>query len=218
LSTVEYPLRERRKRRTRAALIEAGQALFGAQGFECTTLEQIADRAGVHVQTLYRHFPNKEALALAPEQARFDGFRAQVADPGRERSALALWREWVAAWARDVTGERREGFLARARNRDSAPALAVAHLRLWHDYEDLLTAEIARDLGCDAGRSRLPRLIACMLWGGNHAALRRWVADDGRSDLVGEVLGVIDEVAGMFDQANGKRATAPGGRDTAASC
>lgn len=217
MSNVEFPLRARRKRRTRAALIEAGQALFGAQGFESTTLEQVAERAGVHVQTLYRHFPNKEALALAPEQARFDGFRAQVADPGRERSTLALWREWVEAWARDVTGVRREGFLARARYRDRAPALAVAHLRLWHDYEDLLTAELARDLGCEVERIRLPRLIACMLWGGNHAALRRWVADGGRGDLVCEVLAVIDEVAAMFSQAAGNSALADDRGDAAAA-
>jgi len=201
MSDIEYPLRERRKRRTRAALIEAGRELFGSRGFEATTLEQIAERAGVHVQTLYRHFPNKEALALAPEQERFDGFRAQAADPQRQASTLVLWREWVEAWAREVAGERREGFLARARNRDKAPTLAVAHLRLWHDYEDLLTAELARDLGCDAATDRLPRLIACMLWGGNHAALRRWVADAGRGDLVREVLGVIDEVAALFSHA-----------------
>jgi len=58
----------------------------------------------------------------------------------------------------------------------------------------------------------------CRPWGGNRAALRRWVADNGRSDLVREVLAVIDAVAGMFDQANGDRPATGEGRDTAAAC
>lgn len=198
MSEVQYPLRERRKRRTRAALVDAGRELFGRHGFAATTMEQIAEQADVHVQTLYRHFPSKEALALAPERERFEGFRRQVEDPERIVATLTLWRTWVEAWAREVSEQRREGFLARARDRERTPSLAVAQLRLWHDYEDLLTAMLARDAGCDPDRDRLPRLVACMLWGGNHAALRRWVAADGRGDLVDEVLSVIDEVATRF--------------------
>ena len=210
MSDVRYPLRERRKRRTRAALVDASRELFGRNGFTATTMEQIAEQANVHVQTLYRHFPSKEDLALAPERERFEGFRAQVEDPGRTVGTLALWRTWVEAWAREVSEQRREGFLARARDREHTPTLAVAQLRLWHDYEDLLTAMLARDSGCDPDRDRLPRLIACMLWGGNHAALRRWMAAEGRGDLVGDVLGVIDEVAARFGGLLGPAALTAG--------
>lgn len=211
MSGVQYPLRERRKRRTRAALVDAGRELFGRNGFAATTMEQVAEQADVHVQTLYRHFPSKEALALAPERERFEGFRKQVEDPERNVGTLTLWRTWVEAWAREVCEQRREGFLARARDRERTPSLAVAQLRLWHDYEDLLTAMLARDAGCDPDQDRLPRLVACMLWGGNHAALRRWVAADGRGDLVGEVLGVIDEVAARFGGLLGPAALAADG-------
>lgn len=39
--------------------------LFASKGYEETTLESIAKKAGLHVQTLYRHFPTKSDLAAA---------------------------------------------------------------------------------------------------------------------------------------------------------
>jgi len=53
-----------RTERTRAALLDAAFALFGEQGFETTTVAQIADRAGVTEMTFYRHFGTKDALVV----------------------------------------------------------------------------------------------------------------------------------------------------------
>lgn len=50
--------------RNRARLIEAGTAAFAEQG-EATSLEEVAQRAGVGIGTLYRHFPTRDALVEA---------------------------------------------------------------------------------------------------------------------------------------------------------
>ncbi len=50
---------------TRAALYQTAVALFAEQGFEATTLRQIAARAGVSPALVYRYFPSKRALVLA---------------------------------------------------------------------------------------------------------------------------------------------------------
>lgn len=47
--------------RNRARLLEAAEEVFGAEGLG-VPIDRIAERAGVGVGTLYRHFPNKEAL------------------------------------------------------------------------------------------------------------------------------------------------------------
>jgi AcrR family transcriptional regulator len=47
---------------TRRRIIDAGAELFIADGYTLTTLEQIADRAGVAVQTVYFHFGNKRTV------------------------------------------------------------------------------------------------------------------------------------------------------------
>jgi AcrR family transcriptional regulator len=46
--------------RTRKALVNAGTELFANQGFDATTTEDVAARAGVPPSTLLRYFPTKE--------------------------------------------------------------------------------------------------------------------------------------------------------------
>src|SRR6201996_6606134 len=57
-------LRERKKARTRAALREHALRLFREQGYQATTVEQIAAAAEGSPSTLFRYFPTKEDLIL----------------------------------------------------------------------------------------------------------------------------------------------------------
>ena len=87
-----FPLREKRKAQTRASLIKAAQDLFSRKGYDETTLEQIAGHAGLHVQTLYRHFSSKQDLATAGDQDVLDRFRQLIEDPAREGNTFEFWR------------------------------------------------------------------------------------------------------------------------------
>jgi AcrR family transcriptional regulator len=100
------PLRPPRRRRgrppgptpqaaeTRAARDRTAIGLFAEQGFEGTTLRQIAARAGVSPALLYRYFPSKRAvvLALYDELSRDFAARTQTLAAGRwsERFLAAL--------------------------------------------------------------------------------------------------------------------------------
>ncbi|MBN9493554.1 TetR/AcrR family transcriptional regulator [bacterium] len=53
---------ERRKARTRAAIIDAASSLFHTQGFENTPIQQIAERADTGVGTLYGYFDSKDQI------------------------------------------------------------------------------------------------------------------------------------------------------------
>ncbi|WP_433757168.1 TetR family transcriptional regulator [Nocardia sp. CA-135398] len=59
-------LRERKKQQTRLRIIEVALDLCDAQGFDATTVEQIADRADVSPRTINRYFDSKEAIVLGP--------------------------------------------------------------------------------------------------------------------------------------------------------
>ncbi len=57
-------LRERKKIKLRRAIQAEALRLFQAQGYEQTTVEQIADAAETSTTTFYRYFPTKEDVVL----------------------------------------------------------------------------------------------------------------------------------------------------------
>lgn len=64
--------REQRKVRTRAAILEAASELFQSQGYEETTVVQLAERADTGVGTVYGHFTSKEAILHEVLRVRSD--------------------------------------------------------------------------------------------------------------------------------------------------
>lgn len=64
--------REERKRQTRGRLIEAGRALFTQQGFDRTTIDDIAVAAHVSRGTFFNYFDSKDAVLSALHQGHMD--------------------------------------------------------------------------------------------------------------------------------------------------
>ena len=61
----QFPgLRERKKAKTRAAIQASALALFERQGYQATTVDQIAAMAEVSQSTFFRYFPTKEDVVL----------------------------------------------------------------------------------------------------------------------------------------------------------
>jgi AcrR family transcriptional regulator len=75
-------LRERKKIKTREAIRTATYALVKEQGYDATTIEQIAERAEVSPSTVFRYFPTKEDIVLTDEfdPLMMEELRARPAD------------------------------------------------------------------------------------------------------------------------------------------
>ena len=92
-------LRERKKQRTRATLIDAAIELCERQGFEQTTVEQIAAIADVSPRTFSRYFATKEAVCLALADDAIDVAAVELARLPEDMNHLeALYRAWVTMY------------------------------------------------------------------------------------------------------------------------
>jgi AcrR family transcriptional regulator len=91
--------------RNRSLILEVAEQYFSEQGVG-GSMDAIAKRAGVGAGTLYRHFPNRDALLAALLQERDQELEARRAAIEREEAdsteALARWLaalvEWVTAF------------------------------------------------------------------------------------------------------------------------
>src|SRR6476646_93417 len=70
-----------KRHRTRAALLEAARALIREKGYECTTMEEVARRAGMTTGAIYGNFKNRDELFIALGQTYWPPIAPKVA-PG----------------------------------------------------------------------------------------------------------------------------------------
>ena len=98
-------LRERKKARTRASIREHAHRLFREQGYQATTVEQIAAAAEVSPSTFFRYFPTKEDVVLQDDMdtRMIEALDRQPAGLSPLGAVRAATREMFAAYtAADV--------------------------------------------------------------------------------------------------------------------
>lgn len=83
-------LRARKRRETRARIVETGLALFVEHGYEATTLDAIAAAAGISRRTFFYYFKSKEDVLLARVGSGFpQALRTALLEQSSDQSPLA---------------------------------------------------------------------------------------------------------------------------------
>jgi AcrR family transcriptional regulator len=189
-------LRDRARRAVRTEVAAVALELFARQGFDNTTIEQIAAAAGLSRSSFFRYFATKEDVVLGGLEERGKTLReALVARPDDEPP----WQALRAAFETIVR--------ANTDDRDRALRLAtmLAHtpsLRAWHAekqvrWQALLVPELARrmghpddDLGDPVPRAVVAAALACL-----DAAVQAWRASPDGTDLGG----LLDRTMSLAD-------------------
>jgi AcrR family transcriptional regulator len=84
--------------RTRAALLEAARALIREKGYERTTLEEVASRAGMTTGAIYGNFKNRDELFIALGQTYWAPVKPQIKSDATFAEAMrALAKATLAA-------------------------------------------------------------------------------------------------------------------------
>lgn len=186
--------RTRKKSRTRVELMEAGAALFAANGFDETTTTDIAEQADVSQRTLFRHFPTKEALLYGDMDELLLELRGALAGRPPEEPVLSALREAMLSLA-DNFERNRDRRLLQGRLAATYPSVsAYSRATVQASWEREIIASMAERLGVDATADPRPEIIAGATMSAIRIATRQWTASEGRSDYVGLVLSALEAI------------------------
>jgi len=177
-------LRERKKEATREALIEAALELFATQGFDATSVDQIADRVDVSARTFHRYFAAKEQVLFADTPSRLELVATLLAVDDGTRPVLDVLRDTAMELASVLATDPRRQAL-RFRVIEGNDRLRAHNLRASEEIADLFAAHAAARLGLERS-DRLPSLLGNWTFGVLRTAHRRWLADP-KLDMVEEV-------------------------------
>jgi AcrR family transcriptional regulator len=175
MGTETLGLRESKKRETRQLISDHATRLFIAQGFEQTTIAEIAAAARVAKKTVTNYFPRKEDLALDHQEEFVGSLARAVESRAAGESALAALRRTFRAAidAQDPVA----GFAGPAFSRMIAESATLTmRLRDLHDQrEDALAGVLAAATAAD--RDDITARAAAALLGAAHRLLFRRIQE-----------------------------------------
>ena len=184
-------LRERNKRERRRRLEDLAIELFERDGFEKTTIEQIAGAAEIAPRTFFSYFATKDDLVLADYTDRLDRILHELDQRPSDEPAWEALRASFAAVADDYAAEAdrlRRRFTIMAAN----PSVFARSLQLQAGWEQALTERLATRAGTGADDLR-PRLLAATALAVMRASLQHWLTN-------GQATPLPDLVQRAFDQ------------------
>jgi len=212
--TVEAPesLRERKKARTQEALETAALELFRRQGFDHTTVEDIAAACEVSPRTFFRYFPTKSDVLLGSHvEERRDRMLALLAAQPANCPAWTALRAAVLSLTQEYEHERAQ-IAARMAIIEATPSLRATkseYQRGWDDAVVDVLAARARRAGAPADPLTL-RLLAGAGTVALRAAVDTWLAGPKSGSLTQLLREAFDELAAGLEPPTGRRpVTAP---------
>ena len=190
------PLRERKKLRTRRALADAALRLFTENGFDATTLDELAEDAEVSKSTFSRTFPAKEAAGIEAEAELWTACLTALEDGELSGHVLTALHRTLAGAAAGLDPGWDERFLATRRLIAAEPAL----LRYTEHYRAQVKEEIAATL---AARLRLDpddlrlHVLAELVMTAWSLSGRAWVRRGGKGGRPALLDGFADAISAV---------------------
>ena len=177
-------LRDRKKRQTRDAVLAAASRLFAERGYAETSVDAIAEAAGISRRTFFRYFPGKEDAAFPRHEDRLAAFRGLLAERAADESAFAAVQRACTALAESFEADR-EAVVAHQNLVLTSPALVAADRVRDLEWEAAVAEALLADHpSADAADRMRVRMLAGAVMGMIRTSLRAWFAADGAPDLV----------------------------------
>ena len=198
-------LRERKKIKLRRSVQREALRLFAEQGYDETTVEQIADAADISTTTFYRYFPTKEDVVLDDD---YDPILVEhiIGSDDENVPLIATVRSTIAALAVAVETDR-DTALARLKLISSVPALRARRGGEGRKNPDFFIRLFSARSGRSIDDYQL-RITAAAFAAAQLEAGRIWADTDGTkslSKLMNDAVTYVEPLIAALEPAPAKR-------------
>jgi AcrR family transcriptional regulator len=186
-------LRERKKARTREAIIDAALDLFASKGFDATTVEDIAAAADVSPRTFFRYFDSKVDLIMARNEAHGEKIAPLVEARPADEGPLEALRQVLLTELAERLGD--PAFAREFKVMCTTPTVRNLAREHFHDEEPPLARAFAKRLGFpedDLRAQLLAGTAVSAIW----TVVDRWLAEDAP---VERLVPMIDEAFDLLE-------------------
>lgn len=175
--------RERKKLETRQALEQAALRLFAQQGYEQTTVEDIAEAADVAVRTFFRYFSSKQDVLFGDVVTdRITRLRTDLATRPEDEDPIT---SVVAVLdLLDFKGpDEEEAIMARLELMAAQPSLATRYLEIVDELRTVMVDFVADRTGTDPTKDPYPLMVGAAFTACWDTAVKIWAASRGTRSL-----------------------------------
>jgi AcrR family transcriptional regulator len=182
-TTVEKPegLRERKRRETRYRIVKEGLRLFMANGFEATTLLDIAAASDISRRTFFYYFKSKDDILLAWEGGIAEALREGVIAEGKDRPPLDVVESALSKLIARYASEEFIAIDGLLRSTDTLKARKQGH----YDRQEKGLFETLCDVWPEPERRPGLRVVAMVAIGAMRLATEAWMEDGGSRPIAG---------------------------------
>jgi AcrR family transcriptional regulator len=183
-------LRARKRRQTRQRLAETGLRLFLQQGYDETTLDQIAEAAGVSRRTIFHYFEQKDDILLAWKSGLGEAMREAILAERSDRPPLEVALSALLKLAGQYQADDRiriERLLASTEKLDASKHAKYA------EQEQAVFEALCALWPAPERRARL-RVAAMASIGALRLAMERWAERGGAEPLAEHLQRAFDDL------------------------
>jgi AcrR family transcriptional regulator len=196
-------LRDLHKRRTRQILREAALELFLAQGYDATTTEEVAAKAGVSVRTFFRYFETKDEVLF---KGQISWRESVVEDFVKQPASMSMMEAMCATLVKLASGLNRESLTRYEQVVETSISLRGRSALMQRDNAERLSTALATRYGLDKpdATCRLFAGISVLLY---RLAVDEWRlsrADCGLEDLIAEKFALLASAYDFDRPASGQ--------------
>ncbi len=186
-------LRARKRQETLRRITEAGIRLFSTQGYEATTLDQVAAEAGISRRTFFHYFKSKDEILLSMQRGLGEKIAAALATQATDQPPLAAVQRAMLDVVSPYSSEQLLALDKLMRASEAVQSRKQAGYIL-----DEATVFAALRRRWPAEPELALRLVAMLSIGTSRVSLDAWSRDGGIRPLESYVVETFDALQSLF--------------------